>query len=375
MIRFFEGIGNSIGIALARMEAEEEIQNLAKFPSENPNPVMRIAKDGVLLYANGASDSFLEEWGCETGQPVGEEWRRMVLDFFTQGSEKRFEIEHAGRTFSFMAAAIPEANYVNLYGRDITERKLVEEDLRQYRHRLEELVQKRTTELTEVNKQLLKEIEGRKSLEKEILNVSEREQRRIGQELHDSLGQQLTGIAFMIKVLERKLASGFPEEADNVAGISNLVNQATEQARGLAKGLVPIDLEAGTLQSALQELATTTQNLFGVSCTLEYEEGVEVENPEVAVHIYRIAQEAVTNAVKHGRTKNIQIQIAYNKDKSVLTVENDGIDFPKEFEARGTGMGLQIMDHRVDIIGGTFDITKRPKGGTIMTCTFPNKKH
>ncbi|MHC4456121.1 MAG: PAS domain-containing sensor histidine kinase, partial [Planctomycetota bacterium] len=258
--------------------------------------------------------------------------------------------------------------------RDITERKNAEEDLRKYREHLEELVQTRTAELTEANKKLLQEIEGRKRLEKEILDISERERRRIGQELHDSLGQQLTGIAFMTKVLEQNLAKKLPDESDVVAEISQLVNQATDQARDLAKGLHPIDLHTGTLMSALQELAESTEHLFGVHCTFECDKPIPMDDAQVVIHLYRITQEAVTNAIKHGGAKNINIGLTYGKKESVLTVKNDGVDFPKKFEKRGTGMGLQIMDHRVDIIGGSLDIHKAPKGGTIVTCTFPNKK-
>ncbi|MHC4483045.1 MAG: sensor histidine kinase, partial [Planctomycetota bacterium] len=224
-------------------------------------------------------------------------------------------------------------------------------------------------------KQLLQEIDARRRLEKEILNISERERRRIGQELHDSLGQQLTGIGFMTKVLEQKLAAKSPNEATDVAEIAKLVNQATDQARGLSKGLHPVDLEAGTLMLALQELATTTKSVFGIRCTFECDKRVKIENPEVAIHLYRIAQEAITNAIKHGGAKNVQIGLARRRDKSVMTVKSDGLDFPKEFEARGTGMGLQIMDHRVDIIGGSLDIRKGSKAGTVVTCTFPNEKH
>jgi len=126
--------------------------------------------------------------------------------------------------------------------------------------------------------------------------------------------------------------------------------------------------------STLQELAENTETLFGIHCTFKCDKRIRVDNPEVAVHLYRITQEAITNAIKHGKAKNIQIDLAYDVNKSVLTVRSDGIDFPKEFEARHTGMGLQIMDHRVDIIEGSLDIRKGPKGGTIMTCTFPIKR-
>ncbi|NIP27357.1 MAG: PAS domain S-box protein [Phycisphaerae bacterium] len=371
MVRFLEGIGASIGIGMARIKAEENIHNLAKFPSENPNPVLRIAKEGIVLYSNAAGSELLKTWGCNIGEKVPEHWNQYVLRILKSGSNEELEVSCGDRVFSLIFAPVVEAGYVNIYGVDITERKLAEEDLRKYRQHLEELVDTRTGELTQANRQLLREIETRKGLEKEILNVSELERRKIGQELHDSLGQQLTGVAFMTKVLEQKLAKKSLDEAADVAQIAQLVNQATNQARSLAKGLHPIDLDTGTLVSSLQDLAESTKTLFGINCSFKCDKHIRIDNPEVAVHLYRIAQEAITNAIKHGKAKNIQIYLAYNVNKSILTVINDGIDFPKEFEARNTGMGLQIMDHRVDIIEGSLNIHKGPKGGTIMTCTFP----
>lgn len=373
VIRFLEEIGASIGIALARIAAEEDVKNLAKFPSENPNPVLRVAKDGVLLYANAASGSLLTEWSCKVGQIIPYNWCQTVSEVFVSGSGKRIEIEHGDRTFSFMVAPVTEADYVNLYGQDITERKQAEEDLRKYRQHLEELVQARTEELTEANKQLLQEIEQRKRLEKALLNVSEREQRRIGRELHDSIGQQFTGIAFMAKVLEDRLATKLPDEAANVAEIAKLVRQAMDQTRDLAKGLHPVDLDAGSLMSALQEFAATTEQLFGIRCTFKCNKHGPMGDAAAVVHLYRIAQEAVTNAIKHGGAKNIQIELAYDGDNSVLAVRSDGRDFPG-MQVKGTGMGLQIMNHRAEMIGGSLDIRSGDNGGTVVTCVFPKKK-
>ncbi|MHC4640365.1 MAG: MEDS domain-containing protein [Planctomycetota bacterium] len=374
MVRFFEGIGASMGIALARIKAEENIHNLAKFPSENPNPVLRIAKEGTVFYANAAGSELLKTWECTVGERAPEHWHQYILRILKSNSSEELEVKCGDRVFSLVMAPVPDAGYANIYGTDITERKLAEEDLGKYRQHLEELVETRTAELTQANIQLLEEIEARKLLEKEILNISEQERRKIGQELHDSLGQQLTGVAFMTKVLEQKLARKSLDEAVDVTKIAALVNQATEQARGLARGLHPVDLDTGTLTSALQELATSTETLFGIHCVFKCDKPIEVDNTEVAVHLYRIAQEALTNAIKHGKAKNIQIGLTCRRNKHILTIRNDGLGFPKEFEARGTGMGLQIMDHRVDIIGGSLDIHKAAEGGTIVTCTVPNKK-
>lgn len=224
------------------------------------------------------------------------------------------------------------------------------------------------------DQQLLQEIERRRRLQKVILNVSEREQQRIGRELHDSLGQQLTGIAFMTETFERKLAKKkLPDEAASAAEIVELVKQAREGVRALTHGLQPIDLAKGSLMSSLRELATSTEGVFGIHCTFECDKPFVIDD-EVVVHLYRIAQEAVTNAIRHGKTKNIQIKLTRDRGEASLTVKSDGLDFPKEFEARGTGAGLQIMDQRADIIGGSLSIHKAAKGGTILTCTFSLKK-
>jgi len=373
MVRFFEEIGASIGIGLARIRAEQEVENQARFPSENPSPVLRITKDGMILYANAAGSELLSKWGCKVGEQAPEHWQENISRTLKSGLNENLEATCQDRIFSLSIAPVPDSGYVNVYGSDITERKHAEESLREYQQQLKGLVETRTAELTETNKKLLLEIEGRKHLEKEILNISEREHKRIGQELHDSIGQQFTGIAFLTKVLEQKLTGKLPDEATEAAEIKKLVNQAMDQTRSLARGLHPVDLDAGSLTSALQELSATTENLFGIRCTFKYDRPIQIDDTEVATHLYRITQEAITNAIKHGKTKNIKIELGQKRDKSVLTVENDGLDFPKEFRARGTGMGLQIMDHRADIIGASLDIHKAPEGGTIVTCSFSNK--
>ncbi|MHC4912588.1 MAG: PAS domain-containing sensor histidine kinase, partial [Planctomycetota bacterium] len=356
-----------------RRQAEQEIQSVAKFPSENPYPVIRIARDGIVLYANTAGDEVLKDWKCKIGGRASEHWQQYVLRILGTGSSEELEVVCGDKVFSMTVAPIVDAGYVNIYGADITERKQAEEDLRKYRQHLEGLVEKRTVELTDANKQLLQEIEGRKLLEREILDIGEREQRRIGQELHDSIGQQFTGIAFMTKVLSRKLADKSPEEAADAAEIANLVNEAMDQTHGLAKGLHPIDLDADSLTSVLNELAVTTEKLFAIRCTFKTDGPILINDAVVAVHLYRIAQEDISTAIKHGKAKNIGIELACDSDKSFLMVKSDGKDFPG-MQVKSKGMGLQIMDHRAEMIGGSLDIRKAAEGGTIVTCEFPNKK-
>ena len=222
------------------------------------------------------------------------------------------------------------------------------------------------------NEQLRQQIEDRKHLEKELLSIIERERQRTGQELHDSIGQQLTGIAFMMEVLAGKLSDkSLDEQVSYAERINERVGQAAEKTRKLARGLHPVDFDRNGLPSALQELAANTEELFGVSCSLKCEEAVSVENVSAAINLYRIAQEAITNAVKHAEATKITIDLTSHNDRLALTIENDGREFPSGSTHQG-GMGLKIMHHRAEVINGSLDIRKGADGGTIVTCVFSN---
>jgi PAS domain S-box-containing protein len=219
------------------------------------------------------------------------------------------------------------------------------------------------------------DITERKQLEKAILDISAREQRRIGQDLHDGLGQHLTGIAFMAKVHEAKLAEQKRAETDDAAKIVKLVNEAIHKTRELARGLLPVVSDSHGLMSALQMWAAEVEDLFGVSCCFECESAVLIHDVTMATHLYHIAQEAVNNAIKHGKAQEILIQLVAKNGIGRLAINDDGKGI-MENRSSGHGMGLHIMNYRAAMIGGSLEIRRDPKKrGTIVTCIFPVKEH
>lgn len=217
------------------------------------------------------------------------------------------------------------------------------------------------------------DITERKRLEREILDISAREQQRIGQDLHDGLGQHLTGIALLSKVLEQKLAAKSLGEATEAAEIAALVNQAITQTRDLARGLCPVQLEASGLVSALQELTSKTESLFNVSCRFECEHSVLIHDNAVATHLYYIGQEAISNAVKHGKAQRIRVGLAAENHRITLTVQDDGVGFPEVLE-KHAGMGLHIMNYRARMVDGSLTIERDTTGGTTVTCSLQNPR-
>ena len=216
------------------------------------------------------------------------------------------------------------------------------------------------TDITERKKQE----QERTILEKQVLEISDRERRRIGQDLHDGLGQHLTGIELMVNALESKLA---PDDAAQASKISQHVRDAIRQAKSLARGLSPVDLEANGLMSALQELAGTIRDIFRINGSFYAPQPVLVDDNDLATHLFRIAQEAVSNAVKHSGATSVQIELRKLEDHIVLSVADNGRGLKQNSE--GSGMGLRIMEYRASMISGKISIQSAPGKGTKVICS------
>jgi PAS domain S-box-containing protein len=214
------------------------------------------------------------------------------------------------------------------------------------------------------------DITERKRLERAILEISVREQRRIGQDLHDGLGQHLTGIAFMSKVLEERLSEKGLAEAADAQKIVKLVNEAINKTRELSRGLLPVVTEAHGLMTALRQWAVEVEDLFHITCRLQCDEPVLISDVNRATHLYHIAQEAVNNAIKHGKPQRISIRLHAANEEGTLVIVDDGPGI-ENVSTHHTGMGLNIMNYRARMIGGSLELGPGPGGGTAVTCIFP----
>jgi signal transduction histidine kinase len=216
---------------------------------------------------------------------------------------------------------------------------------------------------------IVRDITERKRLEREILEISDREQRHLGQDLHDDLCQHLAGIGLMSEVLEQKLATISETEAADARRIAERVQAAIEKTRRIARGLSPLEIESTDLAAALGGLAANTTEIFHVHCRFRGGNPLTIENAAVSTHLYRIAQEAISNAIRHGVADEILISLETSGNETVLSISDNGTGFD-ESRKDPHGMGLRIMKYRAGMIGGSLQVSPAQGGGAIVSCRF-----
>jgi signal transduction histidine kinase len=217
---------------------------------------------------------------------------------------------------------------------------------------------------------LTEEIGRREQLQRELLRISEREQERVGHDIHDSLCQHLTGTALAAEVLAESLQLWNSKGRHTAARIVTLIEEAIILARNLARGLNGVEVSNNGLIATLSDFAENTSDLFKVSCRFECPDLLFVEDLDRAIHLYRIAQEAVGNAIKHGHAEDVVIRLESTNSGCILRVIDNGSGFPEKAEIN-KGMGLQIMSYRSELIGATLDISRLSPKGTAVSCTLP----
>ena len=216
---------------------------------------------------------------------------------------------------------------------------------------------------------IVRDISERRKLEHEILRTSEHERRRVGQDLHDGLGQMLTGISLIAGNLTRRLAMEDHPMAEDMSEITELIRDADRMSRNIARGLVPVELDGEGLAAAISALCDNAEKFFSVKCTFTEEGNPRVSDGGAASNLYRIAQECISNAVKHGRASNIDVFLASRDGGLELSVKDDGIGFPEEL-SKERGMGVDIMGYRARVINARLTIDRVVEGGTIITCVL-----
>jgi len=251
---------------------------------------------------------------------------------------------------------------------DVTARKEAETALQKSNEMLEQRVRERTHELHLTNKRLHSEIERRKGLEGEILSVSDREQQRLGQELHDGLCQHLTAVAFMTRSIALRLRDHRVVDADDIEKVAELVNKAAVDTRNLSRALHRVDVDAAGLFVALQDLAD--REIWRTACRLEAKPSFRIDDDAAAAHLYRIAREAVINANKHAQARQIVVRLERVRKEMVLRVIDNGIGLPKDLKPQ-EGLGFHIMNYRAQLMGGRLEIDSPQNGGTRVSCYLP----
>jgi PAS domain S-box-containing protein len=252
----------------------------------------------------------------------------------------------------------------------IIERKQAEVALEKSKNLLEQRVRERTRELRGANDELEAEIARRKGLEGEILEISDREQQRLGQELHDGLCQHLTAVAFMARSVALRLKNHRVIEVGDIEKIAQLVNDAATDTRDLSRALHRADVDAVGLVDALRDLVD--REIWRIPCRLEVKPSFHIEDDAAAAQLYRIAREAVINANKHARAREIVVALDAWRKGIVLRVTDDGVGFQSEPNS-ARGLGLPIMNYRARSVGARLEIESQKKGGTRLACYLPDR--
>jgi two-component system sensor kinase FixL len=217
---------------------------------------------------------------------------------------------------------------------------------------------------------IARDVTAQRELETQLLESSERERRRFGRDLHDGLGQQLAGMELFCRALVRSLGRRAPAEARTAELLVTQIQSATRQIRALARGLTPVMESPNGLMLALEDFATSNRTLFRLNCSFACEEPVLIPEHAAALHLFRIAQEAVTNAIRHGRARRVEITL-YRKLKQVsLEIRDHGRGFTV-LPPSGAGIGLRIMKYRASVLRGALRFANVVPRGAIVTCTVP----
>lgn len=357
---------------------------------ESSDPIFTFYPDGRYLYVNR---QFAAGFGKKPEEFIG---KTLWEVFPKEEADQRFaairwvyenrqsklieaRVPLADKDLYFLTTIKPilaedgEVQSVICISKDFTERKQAEEALRRARDELESRVIERTQVLTETSRHLAEEIQTRRELERHLLDATEEQQARIGRELHDDLGQLLTGTAYLAGALSRALAGGEPEASLRAQEIASVIREAIKRTRYLSHGMVAFNIANQGLAGGLRQLADEVSDFSGIPCRFSCSGDAEIDDPATATHLYRIAQEAMNNAIKHSAARNLSIELRANDREIDMVVADDGMGMVQEAPQKQNRMGLMTMDFRAQLIGGRLTMATREGQGTRITITLPRR--
>ncbi len=353
-----DAMGNIIGSVSVvrditeRKRAESEIQSLAKFPSENPNPILRIARDGTLLYVNEAGLSHLSEWRLRAGQEVPIMLREVVSQTMDNGSSQVIDLKHSERVYSFFIAPIVDADYANLYARDITDHNRAEEELRSSHEQL-------------------------RFLARRLQSIREEERTEIAREIHDELGQSLTGLKIDLSWLTKKFRKDQKLLIEKAESMLKLLDTTIQMVRKISTELRPGVLDDLGLIAAIEWQMQDFQNRKGIKC--EFNSSLEevALDRDCSTAVFRIFQETLTNVARHARANKVRIDVEVSEGHLILKVEDNGWGIRERDILNPKSLGLLGMRERAFLFGGEVKITGEHGKGTTVTLKIPlsNAEH
>ncbi len=356
-----------------------------------PIPIIVVADNGEVL---GVSEAFAESTGyTQADLPTLRAWcakayveragemEAAIMGLFelttaTRGVETIVTTRSGERRTWAFANSPPGAlsdgrRFIVGMAEDVTERKVAEARLKEANQLLAGRVHEQTRTLRETNRKLRRTVAERDRLEKAVIEIRDDEQQRISHDLHDGLGQHLTGVAFLASALEQQLAASLEPEAATRAGqIAGLVNRAISQVREIAHGLNPVPIDPHGIVIALEHFARMVSEQSGARVLFTHSPGLRIDDPPLVANLYRIAQEAVTNALRHGGATRVEIRLVSGARGLSLRVRDDGSGMPA-VPLKPGGMGLEVMRHRARMIGASFSTGAVAGGGTKIVCRLP----
>jgi PAS domain S-box-containing protein len=366
-----DGIIGSVHVArdiTGQKRTEEALRNLAQFPQENPNPVLRIDGDGDILFANEPAREFLAAMGATADNPLPAVVRILVAEAFEQGSEIEAELDdEQGHTMWFAAIRPEGERYVNLYGRDITERKRAEEQLKELNETLEQRVATRTAEVALQATRL-------RALATELSHVEQRERKRLAGILHDHIQQLLVAARMQLESLRHH-----PRNRNfqaTVQGVDSILKEAIDATRSLAVELSPPVLHEAGLIAGLSWLATKMMEKSQFKVELRSDSRAEPASEDIRLLLFECVRELLLNSLKHSGVQRAEVRMVRTRDESIkIVVQDEGKGFdPHVLEGQNqsfTTFGLFSIQERLAHIGGTLQIDTAIGGGTRATISIP----